>query len=108
MQTKLQQYFPVLRSREEILREILQLEGGAETGISGFLLNRKVKIVDVLLGDSTRLADEQSLLIMDILVRFEDGTYCNVEVQKIGYAFPGERCACYSSDLLLRQYKKAR
>lgn len=86
----------------------MQLEGGAETGISGFLLNRKVKIVDVLLGDSTRLADEQSLLIMDILVRFEDGTYCNVEVQKIGYAFPGERCACYSSDLLLRQYKKAR
>ncbi|WP_330427615.1 hypothetical protein [Blautia sp. OM07-19] len=51
-------------------------------------MNRKVKIVDVLLGDSTRLADEQSLLIMDILVRFEDGTYCNVEVQKIGYAFP--------------------
>lgn len=45
---------------------------------------------------------------MDILVRFEDGTYCNVEVQKIGYAFPGERSACYSSDLLLRQYKKAR
>lgn len=36
-------------------------------------MNRKVKIVDVLLGDSTRLADEQSLLIMDILVRFEDG-----------------------------------
>lgn len=71
-------------------------------------MNRKVKIVDVLLGDSTRLADEQSLLIMDILVRFEDGTYCNVEVQKIGYAFPGERCACYSSDLSLRQYKKAR
>ena len=46
--------------------------------------------------------------MMDILVRFEDGSYCNVEVQKIGYAFPGERCACYSSDLLLRQYKSAR
>ena len=45
---------------------------------------------------------------MDILVRFDDGSYCNVEVQKIGYAFPGERCACYSSDLLLRQYKNAR
>lgn len=72
------------------------------------LLNQKVKTVEVLPGDSTRLADEQSPLIMDILVRFEDGTYCNVEVQKIGYAFPGERCACYSSDLLLRQYKKAR
>lgn len=57
------------------------------------LLQRKVKIIEVLPGDSTRLADEQSLLIMDILVRFDDGSYCNVEVQKIGYAFPGERCA---------------
>lgn len=152
MQTKLQQYFPMLRSREEILREIDATVKLTEkfyswreaqrqefldfcAGVRGIkmlydsffkeimnpetvperleeflsiLLNRKVKIVDVLLGDSTRLADEQSLLIMDILVRFEDGTYCNVEVQKIGYAFPGERCACYSSDLLLRQYKKAR
>ena len=72
------------------------------------LLQKKVKIVEVLPGDSSRIADEQSLLIMDILVRFEDGTYCNVEVQKIGYAFPGERSACYSSDLLLRQYKTAR
>lgn len=152
MQTKLQQYFPMLRSREEILREIdanvkltekfysWREEQRQEfldfcTGVRGIkmlydsffkeilnpetmperleeflsiLLDQKVKIVEVLPGDSTRIADEQSLLIMDILVRFEDGTYCNVEVQKIGYAFPGERCACYSSDLLLRQYKKAR
>lgn len=72
------------------------------------LLHRKVKIVEVLPGDSSRLADEQSLLLMDILVRFEDGSYCNIEVQKIGYAFPGERSACYSADLLLRQYKTAR
>ena len=32
----------------------------------------------------------------------------HVEIQKIGYAFPGQRCACYSSDLLLRQYKTIR
>ena len=30
----------------------------------------------------------------------------NVEVQKIGYLFPGARSACYSADLLLRQYKR--
>ena len=69
---------------------------------------QKVKIVEVLPGDSSRLADEQSLLLMDILVKLEDGSYCNIEVQKIGYAFPGERAACYSADLLLRQYKTAR
>ena len=152
MQTKLQKYFPMLRSREEILREIDENVKLTEqfyswreaqrqefldfcTGVRGIkmlydsffkevmnpetvperleeflgiLLNQKVKIIEILPGDSTRIADEQSLLIMDILVRFEDGTYCNVEVQKIGYAFPGERSACYSSDLLLRQYKKAR
>ena len=68
------------------------------------LLTEKGEIIEVY-RDSTRLADEQSLLIMDILVRFDDGSYCNVEVQKIGYAFPGERCACYSSDLLLSNIK---
>ena len=26
----------------------------------------------------------------------------------MGYLFPGQRCACYSSDLLLRQYKRIR
>ena len=45
---------------------------------------------------------------MDILVQLEDGSLANVEVQKIGYAFPGARSACYSADLLLRQYKRAK
>ena len=58
--------------------------------------------------DSTRLADEQSLLIMDILVELADTSLANVEVQKIGYSFPGQRSACYSSDLLLRQYKRVK
>ena len=38
----------------------------------------------------------------------EDGSLANIEVQKIGYKFPGQRCACYSADLLLRQYKRIR
>lgn len=136
MNTKLKAYFPMIRTREEILRDIQQNINLTErfyswkeeqreefldfcTGVKGVkmlydaffkeimnpetvperledflevLLQRKVKIIEVLPGDSTRLADEQSLLIMDILVRFDDGSYCNVEVQKIGYAFPGERC----------------
>ena len=48
------------------------------------------------------------MLLMDIMVKLEDGSYCNIEVQKIGYAFSGERAACYSADLLLRKYKTAR
>ena len=45
---------------------------------------------------------------MDIVVELEDGSIANVEMQKIGYLFPGQRCACYSADLLLRQYKMVR
>lgn len=45
---------------------------------------------------------------MDIVVQLEDGSIANVECQKIGYAFPGQRAACYSADLLLRQYKRVR
>ena len=119
MTSKLRDYFPMIRSREEILKEIQDNIKFTEkfyswreserqefldfcTGVRGVkilydsffkeimnpetvperledflsvLLQRKVKIVDVLPGDSSRIADEQSLLIMDILVRFEDGTY---------------------------------
>ena len=72
------------------------------------LLKQKVKILKVLPNDSTRIADESSLLIMDIVVELEDGSIANVECQKIGYAFPGQRAACYSAALLLRQYKRVR
>ena len=41
-------------------------------------------------------------------MQLEDGSIVNLEIQKIGYKFPGERCACYSADLLLRQYKRIR
>lgn len=69
------------------------------------LLKQEVKIISVLPNDSTRISDEGSLVIMDIVVELENGGLANVEVQKIGYKFPGQRSACYSSDLLLRQYK---
>ncbi len=150
--TKLKQYFPMIREREDIKQEICEnpklLEKYREwdeeqqeefldycTGVKGvkilydaffkeimnpentperlnellsLLLGQSVTIKRVLPGDSTRLADEQSLLIMDILVELADTSLANVEVQKIGYRFPGQRSACYSSDLLLRQYKRVK
>ena len=150
--TKLKQYFPMIRERGDIKREIREnpklLEKYREwdeeqqeefldycTGVKGvkvlydaffkeimnpentperlnellsLLLGQSVTIKRVLPGDSTRLADEQSLLIMDILVELADTSLANVEVQKIGYSFPGQRSACYSSDLLLRQYKRVK
>ena len=42
------------------------------------------------------------------MIELGDHSIANVEVQKIGYRFPGQRSACYSADLLLRQYKRLR
>ncbi len=65
-------------------------------------------VLQALPNDSVRLGAESSLLYTDIIVQLEDGSLCDVEVQKLGYAFPSQRCACYSSDHLLRQYKRVR
>lgn len=152
MQKTLSNYFPMLRTRQEILNEIEEVPwmihqfmswDAADreefldicTGVKGIkvlydsffkeimnpeydperlnhllslVLEQKVNLKEVLPVDSTRLSDESSLLSMDILVELEDGTLANLEVQKIGYRFPGQRSACYSSDLLLRQYKRIR
>ena len=70
------------------------------------LLGQPVKILEVLPNDGTRLADESTLLITDIVVELSDSSIVNLEIQKIGYDFPGQRSACYSADLLLRQYKR--
>ena len=72
------------------------------------VLKQRVRVLLVLPNDTTRIADENALLITDIVVELEDGSLANVEVQKIGYMFPGERSACYCADLLLRQYKRIR
>lgn len=72
------------------------------------MLRQEVRIVKILPTDSTRIADESSLLIMDIVVELEDESIANVEMQKIGYLLPGQRSACYSADLLLRQYKRVK
>ncbi|MEE0203427.1 MAG: PD-(D/E)XK nuclease family transposase [Muricomes sp.] len=152
MHKGLQEYFPQIRTRKEVLKDICmhpdclkQFELWSQekkeefldfcTGARGvkmvydsffkeimspevhpdrleslltLLLKRKVIIRQILPNDSVRIADENTLLITDIIVELDDGSLANVEIQKIGYAFPGQRCACYSADLLLRQYKRVK
>ncbi len=95
---------------DSFFKEILNPEYTPErlNRLLSVLLRTNVKIKYVLPGDSTRIADEGSLLIMDIVVELDDGSLADVEAQKLGYAFPGQRSACYSADLLLRQYKRLR
>ena len=150
--TALQQYFPMLRTRTELLEiihqnpklqaEFLSWEVSQQqefldfcTGVRGIktsydpffkeifnpeydpeplenlissIIGKEIKILEILPNDNTRIADENSLLVTDIVVELKDGSIVNVEIQKIGYKFPGQRCACYNSDLLLRQYKRVR
>ena len=152
MNTGLQKYFPMIRTRAEVLAEIKsqpklsatfrnwKKEQQKEfldyvTGAKGvkvlydaffkeimnpetvperleqflsLMLGEHVKIKCVLPTDNSRIADESSLLIMDILIELENGSLANLEAQKVGYMFPGQRVDCYSADLLLRQYKRVR
>lgn len=150
--TKLSQFFPMIRTREQIINEInskkvlkitfeswrkdqqerfLDICSGTKgckllydsyfkevfnpeynperlSRLLSLILKKKVKVKYVLPNDSVRIGDELSLVITDIVVELEDGSIANIEVQKMGYAFAGERASCYSSDLLLRQYKRVR
>lgn len=95
---------------DSYFKEILNPEENPErlSDLLSELIGRKVTVKCQLPNDNSRLGDEMSLVITDIVVELEDGTIANVEVQKLGYKFTGERASCYSADLLLRQYKRAR
>ena len=72
------------------------------------LLSQKVRIRQVLPQSGNKLSEAGSLVIMDLLVELADGTVINVEIQKIGYYFSGERSCCYESDLIMRQYNRVK
>ena len=95
---------------DAFFKEVMNPETAPERleELLSLILQQRIKILKVLPNDSTRIADENSLVIMDIVIELEDHSIANVEVQKLGYKFPGERAACYSSDLLLRQYKRVK
>ncbi|SFQ31751.1 PD-(D/E)XK nuclease family transposase [Lachnospiraceae bacterium XBB1006] len=78
--------------------------------LSSFLseiMGRQVQVVDILPVEHT-LHDGYSLIIMDLLVRLDDGSRANVEIQKYGAGFPIQRMSCYSADLLMQEYEWAK
>lgn len=58
-----------------MIKEILNPENTPErvNELLTLLLGQRVRIVDVLPNDGTRLADESTLLITDMVVQLEDG-----------------------------------
>ena len=68
------------------------------------IMKQPVLVRKVLPRERKRISEDSSLLIMDLLVELADGSLVSVEMQRIGYDFPVERCFCYAADLLVRQY----
>lgn len=68
------------------------------------LLEDTVHIERVLPREGIRISEEASLVIMDILVQLSNGSRVDVEMQKLGLYFPGERSSCYAADAIMRQY----
>ncbi len=96
-------YDPIFRRifKPEIHKERLE-------SLLSSILGRTVTIMEILPRDGTRLSESGSFVIMDVLVRLDDGSYANVEMQKIGYSFPLARADCYASDIIMRQYEKVK
>ena len=95
---------------DPVFKEILNPEfaPGRVEELLSLILGEHIKILHILPLESPRIGDEHSLIVMDLVVKLETGSIVNIEVQKLGYRFPGQRSACYSADLLLRQYKRMR
>ena len=72
------------------------------------IIGETVKVKAVLPKEHRRISEKGSLLILDIIVELESGEMADVEIQKVGYHFPGQRAACYSSDMVMRQYERVR
>lgn len=85
MAKRLQEYFPMIKTREEALQEI-----EAREELMGLFeeWTEEQQEGQILPNDTVRIADENTLLTTDIIVELEDGSMANVEIQKIGYAFP--------------------
>ena len=72
-------------------------------------LDYPVSAVETMETASPLISDaDASLMDLDIVVRLKDNSLVNIEMQRVGLLFPGQRAACYSSDLLLRQYMQIR
>ena len=85
----------------------VMMPGGTTERLEHFLsaiLGEPVQIKQVLSREGSQIAETGSFIIADIIVSTKNGSIMNVEIQKIGYDFPGERASCYTADMIMRQY----
>ena len=70
------------------------------------ILNTKVKIVEYLDRHLNIEQAKEKLGVMDLRVRFEDGTYCTIEIQLKEYTNENERFVYYLADAYSRQLER--
>ena len=68
------------------------------------ILGKRVMVLHSLTTEGHRHSMHSKGIILDLVVQFEGGSIGNVEIQRYGVAFPPQRAACYSADLVKRQY----
>lgn len=79
------------------------IHAGRLSELLSCILGQEVTVLEVLPNESSSFLG--TLIIMDMVVRMSDGSIANIEIQKVPYMFPAERISCYSSDLVMRQYR---
>ncbi|MBR1853824.1 MAG: PD-(D/E)XK nuclease family transposase [Lachnospiraceae bacterium] len=70
------------------------------------IMGQQVEIIKVLPTETIRKSEEGSVMIMDMVVKLADGSYVDLEIQRITVEFPFERAVCYASDMVVRQYEQ--
>ena len=98
----------LLITYDKFFREIFSPELHPER-LESFLtaiMGEEVKIKDTIEREGHSFSEDSSLVIMDLLVEIGGKRIVNIEMQKIGLYFPGERSEVYASDLIMRQYTR--
>ena len=98
----------VMMTYDPFFKHIFDVEKHPER-LSDFvscIVKKKLQVKHVLPSEHRRISEKGSLLVMDILAETESGELVNVEIQKIGYLFPGQRASCYAADMIMRQYER--
>lgn len=72
------------------------------------ILAHPLRIIKVIPREGMQLNEQTSFVVIDVLIQLDDGSFANVEMQKIGYNFPLARADCYASDIIMRQYSQVK
>ena len=98
----------VMMTYDSFFQRILDVEAHPErlSELVSQIVGKRLKVKRALPKEHRRISEKGSLLIMDILAETEEGDLVDVEIQKVGYLFPGQRASCYSADMVMRQYER--